>query len=243
MKSMMSKRCWPSCTISPTMPLIWSKTPIPARIVHSTKTMTTPAMPRATESRNDDLHRRPRVDPRDREPHAAGGCRARRLAAAAAARPRRPRRRWSWPSAGWRPARREQHAGDGGGPPSGSGRRGRGSTGPPAPDADPSAIRRSALPSPARPAVGPPSAWDTPAGRRGEAGGPTGRPASSAVLTHGLLSPRRPPTVRHRSPRLRHLTRRAAQTETSSSPRRRRMPSGRLLAASTLQPPRPRARG
>src|SRR5580765_1076540 len=32
---------------------IWSKTPMPARIVHSTATMTTIAMPRATDSRND----------------------------------------------------------------------------------------------------------------------------------------------------------------------------------------------
>src|SRR5688572_20597184 len=35
------------------IPLIWSKTPMPARIVHSTKTMTTPAMPSATDSRNE----------------------------------------------------------------------------------------------------------------------------------------------------------------------------------------------
>ena len=39
--------------IWPTTPLTWSKTPMPARIIHSTATMTTPAMPRATDSRND----------------------------------------------------------------------------------------------------------------------------------------------------------------------------------------------
>src|ERR671911_1611534 len=53
MKSMMSKRWSPSWTTWPTIPLIWSKTPMPARIVHSTKTMTTPAIPKATESRNE----------------------------------------------------------------------------------------------------------------------------------------------------------------------------------------------
>src|SRR5689334_1527096 len=52
-KSMMSNGFSESLMIVPTRRLTSLKTPIPLRIIHSTATMTTPAMPSATEMRND----------------------------------------------------------------------------------------------------------------------------------------------------------------------------------------------
>ena len=106
------------------------------------------------------------------------------------------------------------------------------------------------------PACGPPSAYGA---RRAEPdGGHRGAHRAPRVFSgaHSTasLSPRRPPTVRHRSPRLRHPTRRARRS------RRRRHPSSRpdavpsspaSSAASAAcwgvlgrprRPPRPRAR-
>src|SRR6476661_6912083 len=52
-KSVMSNGFCESLMIVPTRRLTSLKTPMPDRIIHSTATMTTPAMPRATEMRND----------------------------------------------------------------------------------------------------------------------------------------------------------------------------------------------
>src|SRR6476646_9095547 len=50
---MMSNGLFWSLKIVPTILLTCENTPIPDRIIHSTATMTTPAMPSATEIKND----------------------------------------------------------------------------------------------------------------------------------------------------------------------------------------------
>src|SRR6476659_1172331 len=52
-KSMRSNGFWLSWSTEPTRRLTSENTPIPDRIIHRTATMTTPAIPRATEIRND----------------------------------------------------------------------------------------------------------------------------------------------------------------------------------------------
>ena len=202
---MMSNRCWPSWTTWPMIPLIWSKTPMPARIVHSTKTMTTPAMPRATESRNeifiaDHGSTRETVSrTRGRMPGARrvgrGGLVLSHGVGVGGGRAGAPRPPGPWASGGLRGGAVHRHGGR---------RRG----------ADPVSVRamrgRAGRCPRHDPSRGPPAVPPSAYGRT--PGGPSGRTRSDALgdphclrcSTHDLLSPRRPTTVRHPSPRLRH---------------------------------------
>ena len=83
-----------------TVELIESQTPAAPSTDHTMKTATKVTTPKATESRNDGLHHRPRVDPGQPQPGAARlAAGRRRRAGACATRPRRwrgaPRRRWT----------------------------------------------------------------------------------------------------------------------------------------------------
>ena len=142
-----------------------------------------------------DLHRRPRVDARDREPDPAGGCRARGGAWGAGGSPRRRAC-----ATGCRAAGSSGAAAAAAPEPRLRGRCGSAGTGAVGADADPGVGGRRAAQGAAPrldPSRGPPPChrrrtahdgrdqWRT----RADA---LGAPRLSAVLTHDLLSPRRP---------------------------------------------------